>query len=95
MKRITRKVLTQRFVQSRYSRWGRGSNLLVLECGHERRHNGSIPVPRFKLCYDCRDLADGAVVEWGPVHGIIILETWDADKQWPSREPIVQEGEDR
>jgi hypothetical protein len=77
---MKRQVTGVRFVQSRYSKPGCGTNLLSLECGHETRRKVSAPVPRFVFCKDCDSLARGGKSVWG-----CVLEAWDVENQVPLR----------
>jgi ribosome-binding protein aMBF1 (putative translation factor) len=83
--KIKRKIIHVRFVQSRYNKYGHGSRVYEIECGHEIRTKASVAIPRsaLKFCRDCKNLRGEAVVTRGNQR-----ETWDAEQQWPKREEI-------
>ncbi len=82
-----RDIVSSEFYQSKYSKWGQGSRLFRLSCGHEVRRKGSAALPTKMRCRDCDDLSQGSVTATGN-----IVETWDPVAQLPVRIECTNHG---
>lgn len=47
------RVVSVRFQQSSYAKWGHGRNWLLLACGHDTAIKGSKPIPKRARCRQC------------------------------------------
>ena len=77
---MRRKVIgVENYINS-HANGTQGSNILTLECGHKERRKGSVKIPDFVHCRECKQWMTGG---YGSKSMGTVVETWDAEKQMP------------
>lgn len=78
---MKRKVIQVRNYIDKHANGTKGSNVLLLDCGHHKSQIGSIKIPKYAFCRQCRQLASG--LTYGSSWNDVIFETWDSVNKRP------------